>query len=99
MRGRLLCADVRSQFSMRCGYPCEVQGRTATIDSPTFLRRPSGAQEIIYDIDPALTCWAKFFGSPPGFGFNDAEANFGGQPEMAVPHYAWASSCSRRSAS
>src|SRR5258707_11097033 len=44
--------------------------RTAKNGCPTgaVLRRPSGAQGFNYGLRPSTACWAKFFGSPPGFG-------------------------------
>src|SRR5258708_35861946 len=35
----------------------------------TDLCRPAGLRDLIMSFDPALACWGRFFGSPPGVGF------------------------------
>jgi len=40
----------------------------AKIDSPPFFVAPPGLRKLFMIRDPALTCCAKFFGSPSGFG-------------------------------
>src|SRR5258708_28686410 len=43
------------------------QPRTAVPRWRSFAA-PPGLRDLIMGCDPALACWAKFFGSPPGFG-------------------------------
>src|SRR5260370_20864077 len=59
--------------------------------SPHFSAAPPGLWDLFGACDPALACWAKFFGSPPGLGLPNSSGIGGGTRWKAEDRQKWLS--------